>query len=537
GLGRAPPSRIVIEYDPADVDRFIAVADLLEDTFPAIIVEGNEEAALYNQAAALFQPLRCHNRNANVEKLRSCRQMVVRNLLQAHSQPSGTARQQSSSHTPPDPPHGDASSSKLFLNQMCREEEGQEVSPFLAALLSGRGYTSPHSGPALAVACGLAAPHDHLAYSLVVPGASEAGVERVRAVLKRRISTSWSLEAVKQGVVHAKAGAHEGVTGGRTGGRVALLLLALLVAGRWQEAHRCYDKALELQPDNADAHVARGAALAMESQLASAAHSFRLALAIDPDSRNAAAYLEQGALQPGSWSVLTPLPSSTAPPLLPLPCTGGAYTLASSTAESSHVEHQRCTGVQVDQQRCKPLPFQMQRKAEQEGLDLSHPTPHHPAPETATAAGGTQPAADSSEPAPPTSPRRTGSQAGPSGGPLAASDPWVWRAWGAAGQACKEGRGGGVEARAAPGVPSEGQELDTAQRGRAASPASSGSKGDGHSSLSEGEAELQDLGQADMSSAVKEALAMVLAARRKSSGRKKDKSKKEKHGKKKKRKK
>ncbi|KAJ9527507.1 hypothetical protein QJQ45_025762 [Haematococcus lacustris] len=389
---------------------------------------------------------------------------------QAHSQPSGTARQQSSSHTPPDPPHGDASSSKLFLNQMCREEEGQEVSPFLAALLSGRGYTSPHSGPALAVACGLAAPHDHLADSLVVPGASEAGVERVRAVLKRRISTSWSLEAVKQGVVHAKAGRHPLTLPWAR--RVALLLLALLVAGRWQEAHRCYDKALELQPDNADAHVARGAALAMESQLASAAHSFRLALAIDPDSRNAAAYLEQ-----------------------------------------------------------------VQRKAEQEGLDLSHPTPHHPAPETATAAGGTQPAADSSEPAPPASPRRTGSQAGPSGGQVAAPDPWVWRAWGAAGQACKEGRGGGMEARAAPSVPSKGQELDTAQRGRAASPASSGSKGDGHSSLSEGEAELQDLGQAGMSSAVKEALAMVLATRRKSSGRKKDKSKKEKHGKKKKRKK
>ncbi|KAL6759837.1 hypothetical protein V8C86DRAFT_1786597, partial [Haematococcus lacustris] len=38
-------SRIVIEYDPADVDRFIAVADLLEDTFPAIVVEGNEEGA------------------------------------------------------------------------------------------------------------------------------------------------------------------------------------------------------------------------------------------------------------------------------------------------------------------------------------------------------------------------------------------------------------------------------------------------------------------------------------------------------------
>jgi selT/selW/selH-like putative selenoprotein len=33
----------VIEYDPADVDAFIAAADALEAAFPGVLVEGNEE--------------------------------------------------------------------------------------------------------------------------------------------------------------------------------------------------------------------------------------------------------------------------------------------------------------------------------------------------------------------------------------------------------------------------------------------------------------------------------------------------------------
>ena len=31
-----------MEYDPAEVDRFIEVADLIEDAFPGIMVEGTE---------------------------------------------------------------------------------------------------------------------------------------------------------------------------------------------------------------------------------------------------------------------------------------------------------------------------------------------------------------------------------------------------------------------------------------------------------------------------------------------------------------
>ncbi len=32
-----------MEYDPADVDRFIALADAIEDAFPDLVVEGNLE--------------------------------------------------------------------------------------------------------------------------------------------------------------------------------------------------------------------------------------------------------------------------------------------------------------------------------------------------------------------------------------------------------------------------------------------------------------------------------------------------------------
>ncbi|GAX85410.1 hypothetical protein CEUSTIGMA_g12826.t1 [Chlamydomonas eustigma] len=43
GLGRAPPKVINIEFDPKDVEAFIAVADAIEAAFPKVIVNGNEE--------------------------------------------------------------------------------------------------------------------------------------------------------------------------------------------------------------------------------------------------------------------------------------------------------------------------------------------------------------------------------------------------------------------------------------------------------------------------------------------------------------
>lgn len=43
GLGRAPPKVITVEYDPNDVDAFIEIADAIEEAFPKVIVNGNEQ--------------------------------------------------------------------------------------------------------------------------------------------------------------------------------------------------------------------------------------------------------------------------------------------------------------------------------------------------------------------------------------------------------------------------------------------------------------------------------------------------------------
>ena len=42
GLGRAPPKRISVEFDPDDVENFIKLADAIEAAFPSVVVEGNE---------------------------------------------------------------------------------------------------------------------------------------------------------------------------------------------------------------------------------------------------------------------------------------------------------------------------------------------------------------------------------------------------------------------------------------------------------------------------------------------------------------
>ncbi|PNH08765.1 hypothetical protein TSOC_004642 [Tetrabaena socialis] len=43
GLDRAPPKVVHIEYDPENVDAFIAMADAIEEAFPGVVVEGNLE--------------------------------------------------------------------------------------------------------------------------------------------------------------------------------------------------------------------------------------------------------------------------------------------------------------------------------------------------------------------------------------------------------------------------------------------------------------------------------------------------------------
>lgn len=45
-MDRAPPPRVIIEYDPDETDRFIAIADAVEDVYPEIMVDGNPDEIL-----------------------------------------------------------------------------------------------------------------------------------------------------------------------------------------------------------------------------------------------------------------------------------------------------------------------------------------------------------------------------------------------------------------------------------------------------------------------------------------------------------
>jgi tetratricopeptide (TPR) repeat protein len=71
-------------------------------------------------------------------------------------------------------------------------------------------------------------------------------------------------------------------------------MLLLLLAGDYQQAMECYDKALLLNPRNCDAHVARGAAHANQGHFEAAVQDFAAALDIDPGNVNAAKYLQVG---------------------------------------------------------------------------------------------------------------------------------------------------------------------------------------------------------------------------------------------------
>ncbi len=61
-------------------------------------------------------------------------------------------------------------------------------------------------------------------------------------------------------------------------------------AGEYDAAQRCYAQALELDPAQRDAHVARGAALANCGMLERGVEACEEALRIDPDDANAARY-------------------------------------------------------------------------------------------------------------------------------------------------------------------------------------------------------------------------------------------------------
>ena len=48
GLDRPPPTQVIVDYDPASVDSFIQLADAIEDTFPGVVVQGNEKNGAFD---------------------------------------------------------------------------------------------------------------------------------------------------------------------------------------------------------------------------------------------------------------------------------------------------------------------------------------------------------------------------------------------------------------------------------------------------------------------------------------------------------
>ncbi len=74
-------------------------------------------------------------------------------------------------------------------------------------LARSRSYLSPHCDAALAAAVGLSAAYEGGGCSgAVLPYADESALEALRGGIKQHIDASWSAEAVKQGVSHARTG-------------------------------------------------------------------------------------------------------------------------------------------------------------------------------------------------------------------------------------------------------------------------------------------------------------------------------------------
>uniref|UniRef100_A0A8C5DLS6 S1 motif domain-containing protein n=1 Tax=Gouania willdenowi TaxID=441366 RepID=A0A8C5DLS6_GOUWI len=98
--------------------------------------------------------------------------------------------------------------------------------------------------------------------------------EDFAAAIRKKQSTSWALKCVRAGVDHFKHGRHV-------------------------EAMNEYNKALEIDTNNVEALVARGALYANKGSIMKAITDFELALENSPDHRNAKKYLCQTLVERG----------------------------------------------------------------------------------------------------------------------------------------------------------------------------------------------------------------------------------------------
>eukprot|EP00877_Chromochloris_zofingiensis_P008796 jgi/Chrzof1/416/Cz01g15040.t1 len=147
------------------------------------------------------------------------------------------------------------------------DDAPDQITPYLAALQASHVFKSPHSAVAMAKTYGAADLLLGLSGSLLLPTSDSAAADQASDHIRQQINHAWSNEAVRRGVAAAKS-------------------------GDYKEAHRCYDKALDMNPTNVDAYVARGAAHANQKQLLAAIKDFQHALDLDGQNVNAAKYLE-----------------------------------------------------------------------------------------------------------------------------------------------------------------------------------------------------------------------------------------------------
>nr|XP_032813818.1 tetratricopeptide repeat protein 14 [Petromyzon marinus]XP_032813819.1 tetratricopeptide repeat protein 14 [Petromyzon marinus] len=103
---------------------------------------------------------------------------------------------------------------------------------------------------------------------------SDFSAEDFAPVLRQKQSTAWALKCVKSGVDHFKS-------------------------GQPVEAMNAYNRALEMDPTNVEALVARGALFASKGSLTKATEDLEAALEASPTHRNARKYLGQTLWQRG----------------------------------------------------------------------------------------------------------------------------------------------------------------------------------------------------------------------------------------------
>lgn len=100
--------------------------------------------------------------------------------------------------------------------------------------------------------------------------------EEFASALRKAQSSKWAYKSLKDGVMHFKAGNHS-------------------------EAFACLNKALQIDPENVEALVARGALFANNSNLRRALEDFEQALTLNPNHPNARKYMSETLVALGRY--------------------------------------------------------------------------------------------------------------------------------------------------------------------------------------------------------------------------------------------